>query len=624
MSGSLVEEQKSLNSDEMDVVLDTAVEWFFDQDSTNNPFPDVCIIYKDENVRTDIRERLLKLLKERSFGKRKGYIHRNIEKLTRKTLELANILIRVNFYASNITENLTTETENARNRIDLHMIAGLSSSDARYFLKSLENTPYPVDPKEKGLFSYLSEEHVISTDMTDFLEEPARKAFYREGCQSIPAGDEFRLLQPLLQNIYEEKVCNDEDLPPLLEQLKDKFRKERDFEKYIEGKDFSKGIADINDAEFSKRVDKVKRFINELVDNDEIEKSQFLELKNFPVSFLQTVPVIDGKWIDLEAASLIEYYRALAQKEYLVKPSLDPHTFAIPFVMKEDGHTAEEFSVLESISTEARDFIDKLYWDKRVIRGRQHIPYESFAESSGKNSAHEIRLKKGFKTSSLNKWVDSVLSEDEDIIEGIKPFHTGLSARRAPLNEMDGEHALQKRLERNQRSLRVMEWDLHAPVSFSNGSDGLEDGTYSKPYRGHSEPARKELSEIREQLVSVYSGIHTLGEALDTISTEIFDGRNILRENTAEKRNIINEKIEELISDFNIIKTTDLDQNLAGTLLKLEDCRGEYSWGKLFPDGFEIFPGNFREIIFEESSYLVKILSSGCIDETEERSEQNE
>jgi hypothetical protein len=611
-----IDRSAHLTKGEKEVVSTAVVRWFFNSvEERGKPF-DLCDIHSDTGETEKLGHVLGRISREKCPDKKRGYLNRNFEKLESCALHLGEIIIRTNYHTSQIQKILFSESENLQNRIDLSMMAELTERDSRFFLEILRELPYPVDPIEKDLLGYITEEEVTGIDSRSYIIDTVRNSFLKEGYNSVPSGEAYKLLKPVVKKSYEECICNDRDLPQVLSDLRNLFKRERDFENYIEEKDFSFGIADVSDTVFRKRLDRVHEYVNELVEEDIVEKGKYLEIRDFPARCLRKVPVIDGKWIDIGIAAMIEFYETLEQEGYHIAPTADPHPLALPLVTDKDLMEPEDPEFLVNKRQEIISNIGQLHWDTRIIRGRKHIPFERFAEFFSRRTGQALSLRKGFKSSSLNKWMSS--AETKNIPDGVEPFFTGLDAEKTVLAEFSVPEARKERKKREEMARRINPWALHSRRQKSYNPSGMGDGMYDRPFRGHNEPSRKFLADLRKDLISLFAKINGLQNALRRVSSEVFSGKEIISREMQEINDELNERSEELISDFNTIAGMGLHTRETDILIELCDKRDKFSWGNLFPDGFEIYPQNYENQVLSETEDTVKLFYSCSLHHREE------
>ena len=175
--------------------------------------------------------------------------------------------------------------------------------------------PYPQDPETAAVVDAGIHNHLIPWEVLEESDELAGwviDSFLAEKNPELPEGA-YRL-----QLDYTGSVKT-----PDPEEVKTLFEDEENFDKFLAGEDYSYGLADVSDAEYSKRYETIVSAMKDLgLDG------LMVELPTVPQSFLREAPLVEGQWLDRFVVGLAEWGARLAQLGLAVEESDDPHPLA--------------------------------------------------------------------------------------------------------------------------------------------------------------------------------------------------------------------------------------------------------------------------------------------------------
>lgn len=380
---------------------------------------------------------------------------------------------------------------------------------------SSREIPYPLEPKTAGTVSAAIRNHVTTWDELgeDILDDWLYTYLLDQGERELPEGackyDDGKW-KPAVDADNEKEV-------------RDCFKDDAEFERFKAGEDYSKGLANIKDADYDAHYGRMVRAIHKLVDSGQVQTGASVYLETLPVPFLQAAALVEGVWLDRHVVGLAELGALLTTQGYQVQESGDEHPLAWPRFTNSGGSEADQDEI-RRLRKQVDRHLKRFPGRTRKIGGR---PYVSFGDYC---SWQERRVKgdllssicTGFTTASWNAWLDA---------KCVKGRLAGVPVARLQCWVEDHDYLVcpdgaEGRLERRASLLSM----LHKA---------------SPPRAGREEAFWKDIAG------GLLTKLYTFRQAAATISQRYFDGEEILFPDLLRSLAELIKYTEELVAMFN-------------------------------------------------------------------------
>jgi hypothetical protein len=552
---------------------------------------------------TVLVENLIAALREEGRGKKKGYIKRQLVTMKPLCLGLGKVALHTNQMILEKSRERFLELSLLAERMNLHFVSLQASMDMEAIEKNEKKIPFLSDPERTSLHRYLEEESIFLKDDRTMMKNMVREHLVEKGHKLLPYPD-----NPEWTRAWIKKVRDHEERETLQE-IVAMFGNENIMNNFLDGNDNSYGMADVPDTIFEKHLRDLAKEIEELSGEGEIAEGKALVLNDFPIPFLREIPVIDGQWLDLEIAGYLEATGILAENGHTFIPSADLHPFALPMVMSASGEQPEERDVFEEALPRAKEELLKYPWKSCIIRGRQHIPLETYLELERRHWKEDFEIREGLKISSWNKWIrDEEGQEGTALIGKVRVTalnNTGIIGTVLEASEDTAAETARRRVSTMELTEK---WRLHGRDKDRGVEKGLP-GTayYSLPYITDTEPVRQRLAQIRSMAEIMAIDLLGTRTAVNWLNQEFFSGENILFPEIGQSIDSAIQTLHQLIETYNTRIASEIEEYLYREMNSEEDAT---DWKDLFPKGCYISLDTVKEGVLARAREIFTGLSA--------------
>jgi len=271
---------------------------------------------------------------------------------------------------------------------------------------SSREIPYPLEPETANAVRASIHNHVTTWDELNedgTLDEWLYNYLLDQGARELPEGaykyDDDGECKPLVDTDNEKEV-------------RDCFNDDAEFERFKTGEDYSKGLANVKDAEYDAHYGRMVSAIRELMDSGQVQGGASVYLESVPVPFLQAAPLVEGGWIDRHVVELAELGALLAARGYQEQEAVDDHPLAWPRFTNSSGGELDKDEIRHLRQLAARR-LKRFPGRTKEIGGRLYVNFEDYCSWRGRKAKGDLRssVNKGFTTASWNKWLDAECSK---------------------------------------------------------------------------------------------------------------------------------------------------------------------------------------------------------------------
>ncbi len=266
-------------------------------------------------------------------------------------------------------------------------------------------TPNPLDAETAAAVDAAIQHHLIPWEVleeSDELNGWVIDSFLAEGRTELPDGA-YRL-----QHEYSGSF------PPLdPEPIQAQFPDQESFDKFLAGEDFSYGLADVTDAEYTEHHETIGLAMKGLgLDG------LMVELPTVPHAFLREAPLIEGQWLDRYVVMLAEWGARLAQQGLVVEESDDPHPLAWFRIADPEEGTEAGRDLTNKLWQQTRKHLDRFPGRTQETDGRKYLNWEDYLGWRGRRVKGNIAsgLSPGLVMSRWNRWAEEQSGEGKMIL----------------------------------------------------------------------------------------------------------------------------------------------------------------------------------------------------------------
>ena len=136
----------------------------------------------------------------------------------------------------------------------------------------------------------------------DDLDQWLIEGFLAKGKTALPGG---------AYGMVTGKTCRYSNVPTE-DEVRPLFQDEESFHKFLNGDDYSYGLADVTDAEYGAHCTALMS-----ATKDRVQQGVVLDLPTVPHAFLRETPLVEGEWVDQFTARFIDERPYLSLEDYL-------------------------------------------------------------------------------------------------------------------------------------------------------------------------------------------------------------------------------------------------------------------------------------------------------------------
>ena len=392
------------------------------------------------------------------------------------------------------------------------------------------NMPYPLVPETADAVDAAIQNHVIPWEALEESDDVAgwvTYSFVAEGKTELPEGA-YRL-----QSNYTGSLT-----PPDPDEVGALFSDPENLGKFLSGEDYSNGLADVTNAEFSAHYETIVSAMKNLGWD-----GLMVELPTVPHAFLREAPLVEGEWIDRYVVTLAEWGARLAQQGLVVVESDDPHPLAWFRITNPEDGTEASNDRTNKLWQQTQKHLDRYPGRNREIDGRKYLNWEDYLGWRGRRVKGDLKsgLTQGLVFSQWNRWVEEQDGESKATLAGTPVAKLGCHAEACQFHE--GAQGLD--LERRQRQSLLESLWLNRP-----GSKAEE--RFFEQVRHWKELAHDFLLEL-----------YTLRRVINSVNQLYYEGQQALFPQVAQGFEELVGYIERLVDLYNRDLAEELDRLIA-------------------------------------------------------------
>lgn len=575
--------------------------------------------FEDSETFENMAEELHSRMVQEFIQEFRGSGQTNVQKALKRGFPVLNFLmflfIRANeLVYSQLPEEMLKSMVTTR-ELEIFATMGIFRKQMGEITDSLEKMPYPVNGEMADLHRYAMDEYVETWDEFPFIQIWEDKYWRESGRTEIPVGvvDLFMEIKKLgLDNDKETDVSRE-----ALETLRSLFPSEKELELFLDGKDFSYGFADVPDEEYKELGNRLFDAIQDLAERGNVKEGLVADMgDDFPIDFLQRMPLKEGEWIHKVFIEIVERYAHIKNKGYLLN-NIDPHVLSEPQVMKKTGNELEEVELSEfkNIMADFEGHLESFPGRKKTFSGVEHLNFRDYLSWKDRLWKDEPELVEGLVSGSWNEWVDSNKKDGTTRLEGVPVDKIHSWVGPDEMAEMEDDPLFRTRNERNRMIQKCIDWtDLFEGEK--NEEKGIKDPYFAAPLPLDKEPSRARLAVVHNNINRSLITQMALNKFIIYLSKSYFGGQNLIFEKEREGLQFLVEMAEWQIKEFSreIVPHFIFLENLG--FVDFADKSGEYSWGSLFPEGYTLPKDSAESEIEREYEGLIAMIERESKEET--------
>ena len=270
-------------------------------------------------------------------------------------------------------------------------------------------TPYPLDSETAAAVEAAKQHYVMTWELLeegDDLGQWLLESFLAKGNTALPDGA-YGMMSGA-KHLY-SKVPTEDEVRPLFEDAES-------FQKFLDGEDYSYGLADVPDAEYDAHYEAIVSAIKGVA-----KQGIVVDMPSVPHQFLQEAPLVDGDWIDGYIVELAEWGARLVEKGLLLEESGDYHPMAWKRIINQEHGSEACAAVSMKLWQQTRKRLAAFPGSTRVIDERQYLNFADYLKWRGRRNKGDLKsgMRRGLVVSSWNQWVESQGGEGVATLAGV-------------------------------------------------------------------------------------------------------------------------------------------------------------------------------------------------------------
>ena len=270
-------------------------------------------------------------------------------------------------------------------------------------------TPYPLDSETAAAVEAAKQHYVMTWELLeegDDLGQWLLESFLAKGNTALPDG--VYGMMSGAKHLY-SKVPTEDEVRPLFEDAES-------FQKFLDGEDYSYGLADVPDAEYDEHYEAIVSAIKGVA-----KQGIVVDMPSVPHQFLQEAPLVNGEWIDGYIVELAEWGARLVEKGLLLEESGDYHPMAWKRIINQEHGSEACAAVSMKLWQQTRKRLAAFPGSTRVIDERQYLNFADYLKWRGRRNKGDLKsgMRRGLVVSSWNQWVESQGGEGVATLAGV-------------------------------------------------------------------------------------------------------------------------------------------------------------------------------------------------------------
>ena len=392
-------------------------------------------------------------------------------------------------------------------------------------------TPYPLDSETAAAVEAAKQHYVMTWELLeegDDLGQWLLESFLAKGRTALPDGA-YGMMSGA-KHLY-SKVPTEDEVRPLFEDAES-------FQKFLDGEDYSYGLADVPDAEYDAHYEAIVEAIKGVA-----KQGIVVDMPSVPHQFLQEAPLVDGDWIDGYIVELAEWGARLVEKGLLLEESGDYHPMAWKRIINQEHGSEACAAVSMKLWQQTRKRLAAFPGSTRVIDERQYLNFADYLKWRGRRNKGDLKsgMRRGLVVSSWNQWVESQGGEGVATLAGVASgiLDCYLDGYRYRVCRNAGELAEEvSRRESLLESVKVWE-----------------------PDSSNDERFRQRVEYWKISALGFLPEIYILSRAINSISQRYFEGQDPLFSEVSDGFDQLLALVEKLVNIYNEALAGDIERS---------------------------------------------------------------
>ena len=392
-------------------------------------------------------------------------------------------------------------------------------------------TPYPLDSETAAAVEAAKQHYVMTWELLeegDDLGQWLLESFLAKGNTALPDGA-YGMMSGA-KHLY-SKVPTEDEVRPLFEDAES-------FQKFLDGEDYSYGLADVPDAEYDEHYEALVSAIKGVA-----KQGIVVDMPSVPHQFLQEAPLVDGDWIDGYIVELAEWGARLVEKGLLLEESGDYHPMAWKRIINQEHGSEACAAVSMKLWQQTRKRLAAFPGSTRVIDERQYLNFADYLKWRGRRNKGDLKsgMRRGLVVSSWNQWVESQGGEGVATLAGVASgiLDCYLDGYRYRVCRNAGELAEEvSRRESLLESVKVWE-----------------------PDSSNDERFRQRVEHWKISALGFLPEIYILSRAINSISQRYFEGQDPLFSEVSDGFDQLLALVEKLVNIYNGALAGDIERS---------------------------------------------------------------
>ena len=392
-------------------------------------------------------------------------------------------------------------------------------------------TPYPLDSETAAAVEAAKQHYVMTWELLekgDDLGQWLLESFLAKGNTALPDGAYGMMSRA--KHLY-SKVPTEDEVRPLFEDAES-------FQKFLDGEDYSYGLADVPDAEYDAHYEAIVSAIKSVA-----KQGIVVDMPSVPHQFLQEAPLVNGEWIDGYIVELAEWGARLVEKGLLLEESGDYHPMAWKRIINQEHGSEACAAVSMKLWQQTRKRLAAFPGSTRVIDERQYLNFADYLKWRGRRNKGDLKsgMRRGLVVSSWNQWVESQGGEGVATLAGVASgiLDCYLDGYRYRVCRNAGELA----------------------EEVSRRESLLESVQVGKPDSSNDERFRQRVEHWKISALGFLPEIYILSRAINSISQRYFEGQDPLFSEVSDGFGQLLALVEKLVNIYNEALAGDIERS---------------------------------------------------------------
>ena len=392
-------------------------------------------------------------------------------------------------------------------------------------------TPYPLDSETAAAVEAAKQHYVMTWELLeegDDLGQWLLESFLAKGNTALPDGA-YGMMSGA-KHLY-SKVPTEDEVRPLFEDAES-------FQKFLDGEDYSYGLADVPDAEYDEHYEAIVSAIKGVA-----KQGIVVDMPSVPHQFLQEAPLVNGEWIDGYIVELAEWGARLVEKGLLLEESGDYHPMAWKRIINQEHGSEACAAVSMKLWQQTRKRLAAFPGSTRVIDERQYLNFADYLKWRGRRNKGDLKsgMRRGLVVSSWNQWVESQGGEGVATLAGVAAgiLDCYLDGYRYRVCRNAGELA----------------------EEVSRRESLLESVQVGKPDSSNDERFRQRVEHWKISALGFLPEIYILSRAINSISQRYFEGQDPLFSEVSDGFGQLLALVEKLVNIYNEALAGDIERS---------------------------------------------------------------